>query len=98
MIEFSEGVQPSTLSIGQADSEVERVGGLKRRCTALFWINSWYPCNSQMCPTVIDKKVANRINLVTLTYPMVILSVHGSPGGRTLPLPGYGRMRDHVKD
>jgi len=31
VIDFSEGAQHSALSIGQADSEVERVGGLKRR-------------------------------------------------------------------
>ena len=36
VIKFSEGVQHGALLIGQANSEVESVGGLKRRCTALF--------------------------------------------------------------
>ena len=52
------------------------------------YIKSLIPCNGKMCPTDIDKKVANRTNRVKLGYPTIILLVHEPPSGRTLPLRG----------
>ena len=52
--------------------------------------NSSYsiPYNGEIRPTVIDKIQLNRTNQIKLGCLIVILSVHGSLDGRTLPLHG----------
>ena len=52
-----------------------------------YWVGSGgIPCNGTIRPTVIDMIQPNRTNRIKLGCPIVILLVHGSLGGRTLPL------------
>jgi len=54
------------------------------------------PCNGTICPMVIDKIQPNRTNRIKWRCPMVILPVHGSLHGRTLPLHGIGRSGQEI--
>jgi len=54
-----------------------------------YWVgNNGILCNGIICPTVVDKIQSNRTNQIKLGCPIVILPVHGSHDGTTLPFHG----------